>query len=158
MRGCGAFLFWEWTWWCLLSTVNWVAYFEGFLWGNPLQPELGTKGHQRKSRAPGELEPNADSPLLASLASAGSTAEPEQALLGPEGSLDLPSLATGILPGQQSIWFRWHVVIAFYLNLDVFPPGLLCVLELIWLRTALWAAIFSHCFLLSKKLSPFILQ
>ena len=83
-----------------------MAYFEGFPWGNPLQPELGTEGYQRKSRAPGELEPNADSPLLAFLASAGSTAEPEQALLEPEGSLDLPSLATGILPGQQSRWFR----------------------------------------------------
>lgn len=50
MRGCGAFLFWEWTWWCLLTTVNWVAYFEGFLWGNPLQPELGIEGHQRKRK------------------------------------------------------------------------------------------------------------
>lgn len=132
-----------------------MAYFEGFLWGNPLQPELGTEGHQRKSRAP---EEPADSPLLAFLASASNTEEPEQALLEPEGSLDLPSLATGILPGQQSRWFRWHVVIAFHLNPDVFPPRLLYFLELIWLRTALWAAIFSHCFLLSKELSPFIFQ
>lgn len=69
-----------------------MAYFEDFLWGNPLQPEWGTEGHQRKSRAPGEL---ADSPLLVFLASAGNTAEPEQALLEPEVSLDLPSLATG---------------------------------------------------------------
>ena len=63
----------------------------------------GSKDTKGKGRAPGEL---ADSPLLEFLASASNTAEPEQALLEPEGSLDLPSLATGIPPGQQSRWFR----------------------------------------------------
>lgn len=108
-------------WWELRH--EWL-YAESFLWGNPLQPKLETKEYWRKSRVPGE--PAAFSSLTFwSNGSLPRCSQSQSKLAGTKGT-GTEIRYRGFIR-LQSRWLRWHVVRAFYWNLGMFSPGLLCL-------------------------------
>ena len=126
IRDCSAFLLWEWTWWCLGVSCE----LNGLFWEFPVGKSFAAKVGDRWALKEKQGSRGISWHPLASTSGwcfllCGNAAEPGQAVLEPEGHPDPPRAAAGIPSRQQSRWFRWHVGIAFYLNLDIFLPGLL---------------------------------